>query len=58
VSRITGRYSMTATAADFDDDGWVDVYVASDWTAAILYRNNHDGTFTDTALESGSAYND
>jgi enediyne biosynthesis protein E4 len=58
ISRVTGRYSMTATAADLDGDGWVDVYVAADSTAAILYRNNHDGTFTDIALESGSAYND
>ncbi len=31
------------------DDGWPDIYVASDSTAAILYRNNRDGTFTDIA---------
>ena len=30
----------------------------SDSTAAILYRNNRDGTFTDVALESGTAYNE
>jgi hypothetical protein len=46
---------MTALAADFDEDGWTDIYVASDSTAAILYRNNHDGTFTDVALPSGAA---
>ena len=45
---------MTALAADFDDDGWVDIYVASDSTSAILYHNNHDGTFTDVAVPSGS----
>jgi hypothetical protein len=55
ISRVTGRYSMTALAADFDEDGWVDIYVASDSTAAILYRNNHDGTFTDVAVPSGAA---
>jgi hypothetical protein len=55
VARVTGRYSMTALAADFDEDGWVDIYVASDSTAAILYRNNHDGTFTDVAVPSGAA---
>ena len=49
---------MTAAAADFDDDGWTDIYVASDSTAAILYRNNRDGTFTDVAVASGAAYND
>ena len=58
IARVTGRYPMTAAAADLDGDGWADIYVATDSTAAILYRNNRDGTFTDTALESGSAYND
>jgi enediyne biosynthesis protein E4 len=58
VARVTGRYSMTAAAADVDEDGWLDIYVASDSTAAILYRNNRDGTFSDVALESGAAYND
>ena len=47
---------MTATAADFDGDGWLDIYVACDSTASILYRNNRDGTFTDVAVESGVAY--
>jgi hypothetical protein len=58
ISRVTGRYSMTAVAADFDEDGWPDIYVASDSTAAILYRNNRDGTFTDVAIQSGAAYNE
>jgi len=43
---------------DFNDDGWPDIYVACDSTASILYRNNRDGTFTDAALETGSAYNE
>ena len=58
IARVTGRYPMTATAADFDGDGWIDVYVACDSTASILYHNNGDGTFTDTAVESGVAYNE
>ena len=58
ISRVTSRYSMTSAAADFTADGWTDIYVASDSTAAILYRNNQDGTFTDIALESGAAYNE
>jgi hypothetical protein len=58
VDKITGRYSMTASAADLDGDGWTDVYVASDSTAAILYRNNKDGTFTDVAVPSGVAYDE
>jgi enediyne biosynthesis protein E4 len=58
IARVTGRYSMTAVAADLDDDGWTDLYVATDSTAAILYRNNRDGTFTDVALPSGAAFNE
>ena len=58
IARVTGRYPMTAAAADFTGDGWTDIYVACDSTASILYRNNQDGTFTDIAVESGTAYNE
>jgi hypothetical protein len=58
IAKVTGRYSMTASAADLDGDGWTDIYVASDSTAAILYRNNKDGTFTDVAVPSGVAYDE
>ena len=54
ISKVTGRYSMTAAAADLDADGWTDIYVACDSTAAILYRNNRDGSFSDVALASGA----
>jgi hypothetical protein len=56
ISRVAGRYSMTAVAADFDEDGWPDIYVACDSTPSIFYRNNRDGTFTDVALTSGVGY--
>jgi len=58
IAAVTGRYSMTALAADLTGDGWPDIYVASDSTAAILYRNNRDGTFTDVAMESGAAFSE
>ena len=58
VAAVRNRYSMTATAADFDGDGWVDIYVASDSTAAILYHNRGDGTFSDVALPSGVAFSE
>ena len=44
IGAVGGRYPMTAAAADFDGDGWVDIYVACDSTAAILYHNNADGS--------------
>ena len=51
-------YAMTAVAADFDNDGWPDIYVACDSTPSILLRNNRDGTFTDVGLECGVALNE
>ena len=58
IARVKNRYPMSVVAADLDEDGWVDLYVASDSTAAIHYRNNRDGTFTDVALAAGTAFND
>jgi len=49
------RYSITAVSYDFDNDGWPDIYVANDSTAATLYQNQKDGTFRDVAIESGAA---
>ncbi|MBM3813140.1 MAG: CRTAC1 family protein [Acidimicrobiia bacterium] len=53
-----GSYGMTAVAADFDNDGWPDIYVACDSTPSLFFRNNHDGTFTESALERGIALNE
>ncbi|MDE3104953.1 MAG: CRTAC1 family protein [Acidobacteriota bacterium] len=52
------RYSITSVSYDFDNDGWPDIYVAVDSQPSILFKNNHDGTFTDIAVEAGCAYND
>ncbi len=58
IPRTNGHYCFGTTSLDADDDGWPDLYVACDSTASILYRNNHDGTFTDVAADAGVAYND
>ena len=42
--------------ADFDNDGWPNIYVANDSTAATLYQNQKDGTFKDMAIEAASRY--
>jgi len=52
------RYSITAVSCDFDNDGWPDIYVAVDSEPSILFRNNHDGTFTDVAVMAGCAYSE
>ena len=51
-------YALTCVAADFDGDGWPDIYVACDSSPSLLFRNNHDGTFTERGLEAGVAINE
>ena len=46
---------MTAVAADFDNDGWPDIYVACDSTPSWMFRNQRDGTFREEGLERGVA---
>ncbi len=58
VTKTPGHYCFSVTALDYNEDGWPDLYVACDSTPSILYRNNHDGTFTDVAAEMGVAYNE
>jgi hypothetical protein len=55
VAAARGGYPMTAVAADFDNDGWPDIYVACDSRPSFLFRNNHDGTFREEGLERGAA---
>jgi len=52
-----GRYALGVAAADFNNDGWPDIYVACDMTPSLLYRNKHDGTFEERGVEAGVAYN-
>jgi hypothetical protein len=58
IDKTNGHYGLSVSTLDFDDDGWPDIYVACDSTPSILYRNNHDGTFTDMAVLAGAAFNE
>ena len=58
IEKTNGHYCFSVTTLDYNDDGWPDIYVACDSTPSIMYRNNHDGTFTDVALDIGVAYNE
>jgi len=51
-------YGLGVLVADFDNDGWPDIYVASDTTASLLFLNNHDGTFREEGLIRGVAFSD
>jgi hypothetical protein len=58
LTKVKGSYFMTSVVADFDEDGWPDLYVACDSTPSYLLHNNGDGTFTDIGLASGVALNE
>ena len=46
-------YTKAVVAADYDNDGYVDFYVSNLNGDNFLYHNNHNGTFTDVALQAG-----
>jgi hypothetical protein len=50
-----GTYGLGVLTADFDNDGWPDVYVANDSAPSALYQNKKNGTFSDIAIEAGCA---
>ena len=58
IAQATKCYGMTVVAADFDEDGWPDIYVACDSTPSLLFMNNHDGTFREEGVLRGVALSD
>jgi hypothetical protein len=58
IQKTLAHYCFSVTTLDYNEDGWPDIYVACDSTPSILYRNNHDGTFTDVAADTGVAFNE
>ncbi|HLZ07562.1 MAG TPA: VCBS repeat-containing protein, partial [Chloroflexota bacterium] len=57
IAGSRSSFGFTAVAADFDDDGWQDIYLACDSTPSLFFHNNHDGTFTEQGIERGLALN-
>ena len=55
ISAINSSYGLTAVCADFDEDGWPDIFVACDSTPSLLFMNNHDGSFREEGLVRGVA---
>ena len=58
ITQESGCFGFTVLTADFDLDGWPDIFVSCDTTANLLYHNNRDGTFTEMAKQAGVAYNE
>ena len=57
ISKHLGK-GMSVAAADFDADGWIDLFVTNDGLPNFLFRNRGDGTFSEVGLESGVALNE
>jgi len=55
ISQYVGK-GMGVAFADYDDDGFTDIFVSNDTFPNFLLHNNGDGTFTDVALLAGVAY--
>src|SRR4030081_949957 len=55
ILEANGTYGLGVLTADFDNDGWPDIYVANDSTASALYQNKKNGKFVDIAMEAGCA---
>jgi enediyne biosynthesis protein E4 len=55
ILAANGTYGLGVLTADFDNDGWPDIYVANDSTASALYQNKKNGKFVDIAMEAGCA---
>lgn len=58
IEKANAGYGLTAITADFDGDGWPDIYLACDSTPSLLFVNQHDGTFREEALDRGVALSD
>jgi hypothetical protein len=58
IASATESYGMTVVTADFDEDGWPDIFVACDSTPSLLFMNNHDGTFREEGVLRGVALSD
>lgn len=55
IRKTQGTYGLGVLVADFDNDGWPDIYVANDSTASVLYKNQKNGKFEDVAIAAGAA---
>ena len=56
IAAAPRTYSMSAVAAQFTGSGWTDLYVASDSTPSLFFRNKRNGTFTEEGAELGVAF--
>ncbi len=56
ISKAGLTYGFTPCVADYDNDGWPDIYVANDSTSSLLFMNNQDATYRENGMLAGVAY--
>jgi hypothetical protein len=56
IAAAQHTYAMTSVAADFSNNGWNDIYVASDSTPSLFFRNQKNGKFSEEGAEQGVAF--
>ncbi len=63
VTKAAGLYdpsdkSLGIALIDYDNDGWLDLFITNDTQPNKLYHNNHNGTFTEAGFSAGVAFSD
>ncbi len=58
VSKPRQNYSLSVLTGDFNNDGWMDIYVACDQTPSLLYMNQGNGKFAEEAFLRGVAFDE
>ena len=56
ITKPDPTFGFTPCVADYDNDGWPDIYVADDSTPSLLFMNNKDGTFRESGMLAGVGY--
>ena len=56
ILEANGTYGLGVLTADFDNDGWPDIYVADDSSPSLLYQNKKNGKFEDIGILAGCAF--
>jgi hypothetical protein len=56
ISKAGLTYGFSPCVGDYDNDGWPDIYVADDSTPSLLFMNNRNGTFRESGMLAGVAF--
>ncbi len=56
IHKAEPTFGFTPCVGDYDNDGWPDIYVADDSTPSLLFMNNRNGTFRESGMLAGVAY--